>query len=599
MTPLLVLVYILLIIGSLICTITNVQLLRGKITEMPFWYYKLNNVLGMVNLPSAIIVSILIAFALLRGDAHISALIIIVALIVVSFAAEQINEYVSCKNGKNTQGTPSSEYKTFFTFIDACNKEKNIQKQILAIVLENQKFFSDNIHIALNQRDILINAINEYIKFQQDNCADLLAERNKCVAFYQILGETARRINGLFFEFEGKLTASNSSLDSCNNSVLLDDLASSFKKEYRVNTDYLSKQIDEIVGRLSSMAFQYNQLTRFSNPYKNLINIYSAKIESALDIFENANKAEEESVYNAYNAVFDFVTQTKQSVNELFDKLKSRIKKYVLFQKNPIAQQTKKPALAKGYNEIHQLKKSLQTAKSKLSAIIVLWAITVISLVFALKTNYTNVVQLNSSQARNLQQVNTVPSENAENSSQLNIAPSEDTEHLDYLLAENERLENLVNSLQTEKNQLTRDKKQLDTLINSFEKRWSINITSIKIGNRVSNTSWLDTPGSSLIAKNMRYLAPVIMYNSLISGEVTFYIRIIDPKGEVIRNKSTSVSPEGFTYSNLNRIKRGGSMTLDLGVWGDGSKSIYRAGEWSIEVWCAGVCLRTQTVRLN
>jgi hypothetical protein len=117
------------------------------------------------------------------------------------------------------------------------------------------------------------------------------------------------------------------------------------------------------------------------------------------------------------------------------------------------------------------------------------------------------------------------------------------------------------------------------------------------IGNSGNGSGWLTQPGASLRAQNIRYLQPVITYNSPISGDVTLYVKIIDPDGTIFRNSSTS--PAGYAFSTNSHIIRGSNKEIVLSGWGNASSSIYRTGQWTIEVWYEGVCLRSEKIRLN
>jgi hypothetical protein len=136
-------------------------------------------------------------------------------------------------------------------------------------------------------------------------------------------------------------------------------------------------------------------------------------------------------------------------------------------------------------------------------------------------------------------------------------------------------------------------REQLQTELESLV---GINVTGIKVGNW-GNDSWLTQPGEALYAAQMRYFNPVITYNAVLDGEITFYIKIIQPDGTLSRN--SSVSPEGYTFSTTERISRGSNQTLDLSGWGNSDRSTYWAGTWTVEVWFNNGCLRSEKVTIN
>jgi uncharacterized Zn finger protein (UPF0148 family) len=123
-----------------------------------------------------------------------------------------------------------------------------------------------------------------------------------------------------------------------------------------------------------------------------------------------------------------------------------------------------------------------------------------------------------------------------------------------------------------------------------------INITSIKTGNR-NNGQWITRPGGTLYSSQMRYLELEITYNSIINEEITFYIKILQPNGNL--NYNPNISPNGYTYANTVRVNRGDNQTLSLSGWGNGSNSTYRTGEWTVEVWYKNVCLISEKVLIQ
>jgi hypothetical protein len=119
-------------------------------------------------------------------------------------------------------------------------------------------------------------------------------------------------------------------------------------------------------------------------------------------------------------------------------------------------------------------------------------------------------------------------------------------------------------------------------------------VNSAKVGNWTNR--WITQPGEKLNAKDIRYLMPVITYNTLVNGEFTIFVKIINPNGTVKRNATTS--PAGYSYSTKGNILIGKENSFTLSGWGNDNKSTYSAGEYTVEVWCEGVCLRSEKVQL-
>jgi RNA polymerase subunit RPABC4/transcription elongation factor Spt4 len=126
---------------------------------------------------------------------------------------------------------------------------------------------------------------------------------------------------------------------------------------------------------------------------------------------------------------------------------------------------------------------------------------------------------------------------------------------------------------------------------------WGIDATSIKVGNKTADGTWLTNAGGSLSSSNMRFFTPVITYNAAVSWEMTFYVKIVRPNGSLMDNASTS--PKGYSYSSKKKVSVGSNQTLELTGWGNNDRSNYEAGEWTVEVWYNNARLRSEKVRIN
>jgi ribosomal protein S26 len=152
----------------------------------------------------------------------------------------------------------------------------------------------------------------------------------------------------------------------------------------------------------------------------------------------------------------------------------------------------------------------------------------------------------------------------------------------DKLLLEND-------SLLSEKNLLSAENAKIRNLLN-------IEITSIKAGNQ-NEVNWLSRPGETLSSARMRYFTPVIYYNSKVSVNVTFYIKIISPNGRLSNN--SSISPSGYTYSTTEQINSGSNQSLIITGWGNNESSSYVSGYWTVEVWYNNVCLKSEKIYIG
>jgi hypothetical protein len=125
---------------------------------------------------------------------------------------------------------------------------------------------------------------------------------------------------------------------------------------------------------------------------------------------------------------------------------------------------------------------------------------------------------------------------------------------------------------------------------------WAINVTDMEVGNANQYNQWVTMPGNLLKASEVQYLNPVFIYYSPVSGSLTFYIKIKDSLGTVIRGEK---SPEGFSYSCQYQVKRGSSLKFDPGGFGAAGGGYYSPGIWTIELWYEEFCLYSGEVKLE
>jgi len=159
-------------------------------------------------------------------------------------------------------------------------------------------------------------------------------------------------------------------------------------------------------------------------------------------------------------------------------------------------------------------------------------------------------------------------------------------------------LNNYIDYIKWDINQLQTSYNDLQNTYNKSKDVWLINITEIKIGNSDQGGRFINNPGDKIIASEIRYLTPYIIYKSNGSGEVTLLVKIISSNGEIMRN--SSISPEGYSYSETIRITAGtAEQNYILKGWGNSEKSIYSSGNWTIEVWYKNFLLNSVTVTLS
>jgi hypothetical protein len=128
------------------------------------------------------------------------------------------------------------------------------------------------------------------------------------------------------------------------------------------------------------------------------------------------------------------------------------------------------------------------------------------------------------------------------------------------------------------------------------KKIWTINVVGMKVGNANEYNKWITQPGVQLKASEVRYLNPVFVYNSPTTCSMAFFIKIMDPNGEILINNN---SPDGYSYSRQYQIRKGNSIEFDPNGYGNAGGGIFYPGTWKIELWSEGFCLYSGEIILE
>ena len=127
-----------------------------------------------------------------------------------------------------------------------------------------------------------------------------------------------------------------------------------------------------------------------------------------------------------------------------------------------------------------------------------------------------------------------------------------------------------------------------------------IYVIDTKFANRLNGEN-IEEPSLRLKADKMRYLTPLVTYNSLLpSGRNTinqdFTYKIFDPDGSL---DQSSTSPDGYTNDTTFEVEVGEhNQGVWLSGWGNATQSYYEKGEYTFELYYKGHKIFTQKFTL-
>ncbi|GMO26267.1 MAG: hypothetical protein Ta2F_01780 [Termitinemataceae bacterium] len=118
-----------------------------------------------------------------------------------------------------------------------------------------------------------------------------------------------------------------------------------------------------------------------------------------------------------------------------------------------------------------------------------------------------------------------------------------------------------------------------------------IYVHSLTVGNAKNATTWITGPGAQLHSERVRYINPIMWYTTELTDKITIYVKIINANGYVIPDVGNTVP--GYSYSVTKSPKKGDRVDMDLFGLGAPDKSIFSAGEYTVEVWYKNECLKS------
>jgi regulator of replication initiation timing len=160
---------------------------------------------------------------------------------------------------------------------------------------------------------------------------------------------------------------------------------------------------------------------------------------------------------------------------------------------------------------------------------------------------------------------------------------------------ENNDLKNQLASFENRSEELRLERDNLQREVEELKRAAAdIKIGAISIGNTLSG-KMIDDYGAILYANKIRYLATRITYDSRITGNQTFNIKIIKPSGALMRGSS---SPADYSYNTTIYINKGINRAY-LSSWGNQSGGSYSSGTYTVEVWHKDLRLGSTSVTLH
>ncbi len=167
-------------------------------------------------------------------------------------------------------------------------------------------------------------------------------------------------------------------------------------------------------------------------------------------------------------------------------------------------------------------------------------------------------------------------------------------EKLEYI---NDDLENRISEMtagtESETTEIAQENDILLHRLSQLTQKYPIIITGIEIAN-VDKEGSIETDfGDKIYDYNTMYLKPRITYIGFKEQKLNLYCKLIEPNGKMATGKE---SPYGYSYASEIWVSNteGEKRDKKLSGWGGGDKGQWSSGEYVIEIWYNGICLKAK-----
>jgi hypothetical protein len=89
-----------------------------------------------------------------------------------------------------------------------------------------------------------------------------------------------------------------------------------------------------------------------------------------------------------------------------------------------------------------------------------------------------------------------------------------------------------------------------------------VRVNKIEVGNSNRRNEWIDKPGDKLYAEKIRYLNPVIYFDTKIDATIIVFIKIIKPDGTVYED--SVITNDGYSFFRKKYFSIGDNKKWDL-----------------------------------
>jgi tetratricopeptide (TPR) repeat protein len=239
------------------------------------------------NLPAGILATTLNAFDVFRYGEVETGLLFCGIFFVLSFIMERLMDKLPPENDIFIPASVPERQNPLFAALELFNETAAQKSILLSAIKTYDSVLLKSIKTTRDNFDAAALLIKEYIRDEKQR-NEVSAEKIKtCNAIFEKLGGSAALTHQKAKSLNAKLSSSCAALVSVENQeTLLADINLTFAKMFNEQSIEVNKKIQGILNSLGDIAYKCAHLQSFPKPYKEMIGLYSVRIESVLKVLD-------------------------------------------------------------------------------------------------------------------------------------------------------------------------------------------------------------------------------------------------------------------------------------------------------------------------
>jgi tetratricopeptide (TPR) repeat protein len=236
-------------------------------------------------LPLGILSASICSYEIFRYNEEFTAFFICVILFILSFILENLTNKLMLwhKNSVLEYDIPNP----IFPAIELLNDVSKQKSYLLSVINDYSNSLSEKINKIYNNIDITTNIFNQFLSNKSKGNEELSDKIKVCNKIFEKLGNSVELSHKNLNSLNKKLEASCTALVSVeNHDKMLKDINSTFTSIFIEQSLDINAKIQRILDSLGNITYKCANIQNFPKPYKDIIDLYSSKIEIVFKILD-------------------------------------------------------------------------------------------------------------------------------------------------------------------------------------------------------------------------------------------------------------------------------------------------------------------------